>query len=67
MAVPNKRHTKSARNQRRANQKLAQPTITTCPMCKSPKLPHHVCQVCGTYNNRKVLERSVSKKTTKKK
>jgi large subunit ribosomal protein L32 len=27
-----------------------------CPQCKSPKLPHTACSVCGTYNGRQVLE-----------
>ena len=67
MAVPNKRHTKSARNQRRANKKLSVPAISICQMCKSPKKPHHVCHVCGTYNNRKVLkQKGQTKPTTKK-
>lgn len=67
MAVPKKRHTKSARNQRRANQKVKKPSISICQMCKSPKKPHHLCSVCGTYKKRKVVEKSVSKKSTSKK
>jgi large subunit ribosomal protein L32 len=27
-----------------------------CPQCHSPKLPHAVCSVCGTYNGRQVIE-----------
>ena len=63
MAVPKKRHTKSARNQRRANKNLSDPSITACAMCKSPKAPHRVCEVCGTYNKRQVLK--AKKKTIK--
>lgn len=62
MAVPKKRHTKSARNQRRANKNLAKPTIVKCANCKSPKAPHRVCTVCGTYAKKQII-----KKTTKKK
>lgn len=57
MAVPRKRNTKGARNQRRAKKNLSQPSIGACQMCKSPKAPHSVCQVCGTYRERKVLNR----------
>ncbi|MBU0647735.1 50S ribosomal protein L32 [Patescibacteria group bacterium] len=68
MAVPKKRHTKSARNQRRSHQKLSKPTITKCSMCKSPKKPHHICEVCGSYKKRRVVEKkTVSKKSTAKK
>lgn len=61
MAVPRKRHTKGARNQRRAGKNLSQPAIGLCSMCKSPKKPHTVCQVCGTYRQRKVLNRQPKK------
>lgn len=67
MAVPTKRHTKSARNQRRANKNLSQPSISICAMCKSPKRPHHVCAVCGVYKKRKVMDKKkATKKSTKK-
>ncbi len=64
MAVPTKRHTKSARNQRRAGKNLAQPAISICAMCKSPKKPHHICGVCGVYKKRKVLDKKKPTKTS---
>ena len=66
MAVPTKRHTKSARNQRRGSKNLSKPAIAVCEMCKSPKRPHRACEVCGTYNKRKVLK-GKGKKTIKTK
>lgn len=66
MAVPTKRHTKSARNQRRGSKNLAKPTITVCAMCKSPKRPHLACPTCGTYKKRQVLK-GKGKKTIKTK
>ena len=27
-----------------------------CPQCHNPKLPHHVCPTCGTYNGREVIK-----------
>jgi uncharacterized Zn finger protein (UPF0148 family) len=31
-------------------------TLQACPKCKTPKLPHLVCKVCGTYKGVKVLD-----------
>jgi len=31
-------------------------TLQACPKCKTPKLPHVVCKVCGTYKGVKVLD-----------
>jgi large subunit ribosomal protein L32 len=41
---------------RRANWKAAKVTLTACPQCREPKLPHVACPTCGTYNKRQVLE-----------
>jgi large subunit ribosomal protein L32 len=56
MANPTSRHSRARRNKRRANWKGSIPSITECPECSEPKLPHRVCPSCGTYNNKKVLE-----------
>jgi large subunit ribosomal protein L32 len=56
MANPTSRHSKSRRDKRRANWKGATPVLNTCPECNEPKVPHMVCQSCGTYKGRKVLE-----------
>lgn len=56
MANPTHRHSKSRRDKRRANWKGQAPTLTECPECKEPKLPHRACMGCGTYNGHKVVE-----------
>jgi large subunit ribosomal protein L32 len=56
MANPTHRHSKARRGKRRANWKGQNPNLGTCPECNEPKLPHTVCQSCGTYNGRTVLE-----------
>lgn len=38
--------------------------FSVCPKCGEFKLPHRVCQNCGTYNDRPVVD--VLKKLTKK-
>lgn len=55
MAQPKKKSSKSAKNMRRANWKLEQPTVVECPQCHSPKLPHFVCPTCGYYDGRQVI------------
>jgi ribosomal protein L32 len=37
-----------------AGNKLAKPTIITCPACSEPTRPHRICR-CGSYNGKSVL------------
>lgn len=56
MATPKKKISRSRRNMRRfaAGNKLAKPTIATCPSCSELKRPHRVC-ACGFYDGKTVL------------
>lgn len=57
MAVPKRRTSRAKRDMRRSqNEKLTIPSLSKCPQCGSPKLPHRVCPTCGTYKNRTVVE-----------
>ena len=56
MAVPKHRHSKSRRDKRRTHQKITGPNVTACPQCGEARLPHHVCQSCGNYRGRTVIE-----------
>ncbi|MFI7605547.1 50S ribosomal protein L32 [Micromonospora sp. NPDC049366] len=56
MAVPKRKMSRSNTRSRRANWKASAVATVACPQCKSPKLPHAACSVCGTYNGRQVLE-----------
>jgi large subunit ribosomal protein L32 len=56
VAVPKRRMSRSNTRHRRAQWKATAVTTVACPQCRSPKLPHAVCQVCGTYKRRQVLE-----------
>lgn len=58
MAVPKKKVSKSKGRKRRTHQKVAVPTVTTCPECKEAKLPHAACPACGVYRGRSVLQQS---------
>lgn len=55
MAVPKRKTSHARRNQRRAHDALDAPRTNLCPQCHSPKLPHRVCPVCGTYKGREVI------------
>lgn len=56
MALPKRKHSKSRRDKRRsANSKLYLPSLSTCPHCKKPRLPHRVCPHCGYYNGKPVV------------
>ena len=38
-----------APRKRRAQHKISAPTYNACPKCHSPRLPHRVCPMCGSY------------------
>ena len=56
MPLPKRRHSSSRQGKRRGEQKIDIPSISVCPNCKSPKLPHRACTVCGFYKGRQVLQ-----------
>jgi large subunit ribosomal protein L32 len=55
MAVPKQKQSHSRTSKRRAQHKIAAPTYNACPTCHSPRLPHRVCPVCGSYAGREVV------------
>ena len=56
MIAPKRRTSKARRDKRRSHDSLATPTLSVCPQCNEPKLPHRVCANCGTYRGRTVIE-----------
>jgi len=55
-ALPKKKYAKARQGKRRSHLGMTPPSLSNCPQCHSPKLPHHVCPTCGTYNGRQVVE-----------
>ncbi|HUT77201.1 MAG TPA: 50S ribosomal protein L32, partial [Polyangia bacterium] len=54
------------RDMRRSqHDRISAPTVSECPQCGAPTMPHHACSGCGTYRGRQVIE--VETKTTGKK
>jgi large subunit ribosomal protein L32 len=58
MAVPKKKTSKSRKNMRRAHDFLTTQSVSSCPQCKSPKLPHRACPTCGMYKGKEVIDLS---------
>lgn len=56
MAVPKRKKSRSKRDSRRATHKLSAPVYNSCERCGEPKRPHRVCNSCGWYKDRYVLE-----------
>jgi large subunit ribosomal protein L32 len=59
MAVPKKKQSHTRTATRRAQHRISAPTVNECPRCHSPRRPHRVCPICGTYAGREVLTQSV--------
>jgi len=55
MAVPKKKMSRSRTRRRKAQWKVAPPTLATCPQCGAKHVPHRVCNECGTYDGREII------------
>ena len=55
MAVPKQKQSHSRTAKRRAQHRISSPAVNSCPQCHSPRRPHHVCPVCGSYAGREVV------------
>ena len=64
MAVPKQHRSKSRQGQRRMHIHLKRPVLTVCPKCGKPVLPHTLCNECGYYNGKEIID--VMAKLTKK-
>ncbi len=49
-ALPKRKISTRRKGKRRAAQKLTLPTLVVCQKCGEKKLPHMICQNCGTYS-----------------
>jgi large subunit ribosomal protein L32 len=57
MAVPKRRQSKTRRDKRRTHDHLTPASISVCPQCNEPKIPHRACPKCGFYKGREVVEK----------
>jgi large subunit ribosomal protein L32 len=56
MANPKRRFSAARRDTRRSQWKLKAGSLSTCPQCKQLKMPHRVCENCGYYGKKEVIE-----------
>lgn len=56
MAVPKRKTSKSRRDKRRTHYKAEMPAFSVCPKCGETFRPHNVCEKCGHYNGKQVIE-----------
>ncbi len=62
MAVPKRKTSKQRKHKRAANWAAANPTLVECPQCHELKVAHTVCNACGYYDGKQVVEVSADKK-----
>lgn len=55
-ALPKRKKSKARSGKRLSHNAVKPPATEECPQCHNPKLPHHVCPTCGTYNGREVIK-----------
>jgi large subunit ribosomal protein L32 len=60
VAVPKQKQSHSRTTKRRAQHRISAPALNSCPQCHSPRRPHHVCPVCGSYDGREVVARKAT-------
>jgi len=61
------RSTGSHTGNRRSHHALKARVLSVCPDCKSPKLTHAVCMVCGKYKGKVVINMEAELKKKAKK
>lgn len=50
------RHTKGHTRNRRSHHALKAPRISACPDCGAPHLRHKMCETCGKYRGKQVVD-----------
>lgn len=55
MGVPKQRKTKARQRNRRSHHALAGVSISRCAKCGKEVLSHRLCENCGTYKQREVV------------
>ncbi len=67
MPHPTQKRTKSSKKRRASHFALKNIELTKCPKCGKPRLPHRVCEFCGTYKGKQTITLKAKKKSVKQK
>jgi large subunit ribosomal protein L32 len=54
--LPKRKVSPARRDKRRAHDALKARNLVQCPNCGEMRLPHRVCQNCGHYQGKEVIE-----------
>ena len=60
MPLPKQKISKRRRDFRRSHHALTLPTLSPCPRCRQPRIPHRVCMACGTYGGETVIAKKAA-------
>lgn len=66
MALPAKKIPRKKTRQRWAHYALDKLNLIKCSHCGKPVLPHHVCEFCGYYKGKPLIQVKIKKKKSKK-
>lgn len=62
MAVPKRKVSKQRKHKRAANWTASASVLVECPQCHELKVSHKVCDACGYYDGKQVVEVSADNK-----
>ena len=57
MAHPKSRISKQRKRKRRTHYKIDAPQVLSCRSCGAPVLRHRICDVCGSYRGRTIINK----------
>lgn len=60
---PKRKHSKGRRDRRRSQDALVLTNLVTCSNCGNKRLPHTVCDSCGYFKGREVVQVKKEKKS----
>ena len=56
MAVPRNRLSNARKNSKRSHHAKKPKSFSACPKCEALRMPHTICQSCGSYGDRVSVE-----------
>ena len=57
MAHPKSRISKQRKRKRRTHYKIDAPQVLSCRSCGAPVLRHRICDACGSYRGRTIINK----------